>query len=108
MLKVAYSFGLRFNELRHLQTVDFAMNPHARQFGKFGICKVRYGKSRKGSPQKPRSMLTVFTWTPEILTDWIANGGGNFDGNLDLFASERGGLVGESTLLRRLRRLRRY
>lgn len=36
MLKVAYSFGLRFNELRQLQSVDFAMNPHARQFGKFG------------------------------------------------------------------------
>lgn len=104
MLKVAYSFGLRFNELRHLQTVDFAVNPHARQFGKFGICKVRYGKSRKGSPHKPRSVLTVFTWTPEILTDWIANGGGDFDGSLDLFSSERGGLVGESTLLRRLRR----
>ena len=43
MLKVAYSYGLRFNELRHLQRVDFAVNPHARQFGKFGVCKVRYG-----------------------------------------------------------------
>lgn len=40
----------------------------------------------------------------EILTDWITNGGGDFDGSLDLFPSERGGLVGESTLLRRLRR----
>ena len=29
MLKVAYSYGLRFNELRHLQTVDFATNPQA-------------------------------------------------------------------------------
>ena len=28
MFKVAYSYGLRFNELRHLQTVDFARNPH--------------------------------------------------------------------------------
>lgn len=103
MLKVAYSFGLRFNELRHLQSVDFTVNPHARQFGKFGICKVRFGKSRKGSPHKPRSVLTVFKWTPEILTDWLANGRGDIDG-LDLFPSERGGLVTEPTLLRRLRR----
>jgi integrase/recombinase XerD len=34
MLKVAYSYGLRFNELRHLQTIDFATNPQARRFGK--------------------------------------------------------------------------
>ena len=26
MMKVAYGFALRFNELRHLQTVDFARN----------------------------------------------------------------------------------
>ncbi|WP_106847993.1 site-specific integrase [Blastococcus sp. Marseille-P5729] len=103
MLKIAYSYGLRFNELRHLQTVDFARNPHAPVFGAFGVCKVRYGKSRSGSPHKPRSVLTAFTWTPEVLQDWIANGRGPRDG-LDLFPSERGGLVVESTLLRRLRR----
>ena len=34
MMKVAYGYGLRFNELRHLQTVDFARNPHAREFGR--------------------------------------------------------------------------
>jgi integrase len=62
MLKVAYSYGLRFNELRHLQTVDFATNPHARKFGRFGVCKVRFGKSRRASPPKPRSVLTVFDW----------------------------------------------
>lgn len=103
MLKVAYSYGLRFNELRHLQTVDFATNPHARQFGGFGVCKVRYGKSRRGSPHKPRSVLTVFSWTPGVIQDWVANGRGD-PGTLDLFPSERGGLVGEPTLIRRLRR----
>jgi len=103
MLKVAYSYGLRFNELRHLQTVDFATNPHARRFGKFGVCKVRYGKSRRGSPHKPRSVLTVFDWTPGVLEDWLANGRGTPE-SLDVFPSERGGLVGESTLIRRLRR----
>lgn len=103
MLKVAYSYGLRFNELRHLQTVDFATNPHARSFGKFGVCKVRYGKSRRASPPKPRSVLTVFDWTSGILEDWLANGRGTLT-TPDLFPSERGGLIVESTLLRRLRR----
>ncbi|WP_343999558.1 hypothetical protein [Pseudarthrobacter sulfonivorans] len=56
---MAYSKGLRFNELRHLQTVDFAANPHAR---KFSVCK-----SRKGFPPKPRSVLTVFDWTAGVL-----------------------------------------
>lgn len=103
MMKLAYGYGLRFNELRHLQTVDFARNPHAREFGSFGVCKVRYGKSRRGCPYKGRSVLTVWRWTPGILTDWLANGRGAPD-TLDLFPSERGGLVVESTLLRRLRR----
>lgn len=103
MLKVAYSYGLRFNELAHLQTVDFATNPHARRFGGFGVCKVRYGKARRASPPKPRSVLTVFAWTPEIIRDWLANGRGTLD-TPDLFPSERGGLVHESTLIRRLRR----
>ncbi|MBT2533982.1 hypothetical protein J7E83_18000 [Arthrobacter sp. ISL-48] len=57
------SDGLRFNELRHLQTIDFATNPQARRSGKSGVCKVRFGKSRTGPPHKPRSVLTIFDWT---------------------------------------------
>jgi site-specific recombinase XerD len=96
MLKMAYSYGLRFNELRHLQTVDFATNPHARKFGKFGVCKVRCGKSRRASPPKPRSVLTVFDWAAGVLEDWLANGRGTLH-TPDLFPSERGGLIVEST-----------
>src|SRR3546814_13334316 len=59
MMKIAYAYGLRFNELRHLQTVDFARNPHAREFGTFGVCQVRYGKARRGSPHQRRRVLTV-------------------------------------------------
>src|SRR3546814_12239770 len=76
MMKIAYAYGLRFNELRHLQTVDFARNPHAREFGAFGVCKVRYGKAKRSSPHKPRSVLTVWRWTPGIIEDWLANGRG--------------------------------
>lgn len=104
MFKVAYSYGLRFNELRHLQTVDFAKNPHAREFGRHGVVHVRYGKAKRGSPHKRRSILTVFDWTPEVLTDWLANGQPHLDDGIDLFPSERGVLLSETTLIRRLRR----
>jgi integrase/recombinase XerD len=104
MFKVAYSYGLRFNELRHLQTVDFSRNAHAREFGRHGVVQVRYGKAKKGSPPKRRGVLTVFTWTPEVITDWLAHGQAGMGAGLDLFPSERGTLVAENTLLRRFRR----
>ncbi|UVO11486.1 site-specific integrase [Mycobacterium sp. SVM_VP21] len=104
MFKVAYSYGLRFNELRHLQTVDFSRNPHAREFGHYGVVKVRYGKAKKGSPPKRRTVLTVFDWTPEVIADWLTHGHPYMDEGMDLFPSERGALVAERTLLRRFRR----
>ena len=79
MFKVAYSYGLRFNELRHLQTVDFSRNAHAREFGRYGVVQVRYGKAKKGSPPKRRGVLTVFTWTPEVIADWLAHGQPAYD-----------------------------
>jgi integrase len=104
MFKVAYSYGLRFNELRHLQTVDFSRNAHAGEFGRFGVVQVRSGKAKKGSPPKRRGVLTVFTWTAEVITDWLAHGRACMSDGRDLFPSERGALVAENTLLRRFRR----
>ncbi|MET4429716.1 hypothetical protein ABIA65_003020 [Mycolicibacterium sp. 624] len=45
---------MRFNELRHLQTVDFSRNPHAPEFGRYGVVKVR-GRIRRPrrSPAQP-------------------------------------------------------
>lgn len=103
MFKLAYSYGLRFNELRHLQTVDFARNSHAKEFDRYGLVHVRYGKANKASPPKRRSVLTVFEWTPEVIADWLDNGQPLMDDGLDLFPSERGTLVSHSTLLRRFR-----
>ncbi len=104
LFKLAYSYGLRFNEVRHLQTVDFARNPHAREFGRHGLVHVRYGKAKKGSPPKRRSVLTVFDWTTEVIADWLTHGQPFLDDGIDLFASERGALVSEDTVLTRLRR----
>ena len=74
MFKVAYSYGLRFNELRHLQTVDFSRNPHAREFGSYGVVQVRYGKAKKGSSaQAPRCADGVRV-DAEVIADWLAHG----------------------------------
>lgn len=104
MFKVAYSYGLRLIELRHLQTVDFSGNAHAREFGRYGVVQVRYCKAKKGSPPKRRGVLTVFKWTPEVIADRLAHGQPAMTEGLDLFPSERGALVAENTLLRRFRR----
>jgi site-specific recombinase XerD len=84
--------------------VDFSRNPHAPEFGRYGVVQVRYGKAKKGSPPKRRGVLTVFEWTPDVITDWLAHGKPGLDAGLDLFPSERCALVAENTLLRRFRR----
>ena len=102
MLKVAYSYGLRFNELRHLQTVDFATNPHARS----SEASVLQGPLR----QVPKGVTAQAAQRPDGLRldcrhhRGLARQRPRLPHTLDLFPSERGGLIVESTLLRRLRR----
>ncbi len=79
LFKTAYAYGLRRREARMLDLVDFGRNPHARQFGEFGVCYVRWGKAMKGSPPKRRSVLTVgprdgvggMDWIVDILEQWV-------------------------------------
>lgn len=104
IVKSAYAWGLRRNEVRHLQTADFARNPHAREFGRFGVVHVRYGKAMRGSPPKRRSVLTVFDWSTEVIDEWLRRCHFHHNDTLDLFVTERGSLVSEPALLRRFRR----
>ena len=55
LLKTAYAFGLRRNETRMLDVVDFGRNPEGAEFGEHGVLYVRFGKAMKGSPPKRRS-----------------------------------------------------
>jgi integrase/recombinase XerC len=70
LFKIAYGYGLRRNETRMLDVVDFGTNPHAPEFGERGVCYVRHGKAMKGSAPKRRSVLTVWPWVTEALTEW--------------------------------------
>lgn len=51
LMKTAYAWGLRRNEVRMLDLVDLASNPQVRQFNDLGIVYVRHGKAMRGSPR---------------------------------------------------------
>ena len=73
LLKTAYAFGLRRNETRMLDAVDFGSNPSAPEFGGYGVLYVRYGKAQRGSPPKRRSVLTVWPWIVPVLQQWFGD-----------------------------------
>lgn len=94
--KTAYAYGLRRNETRMLDAADFGRNPRGIEFGEYGICYVRHGKAKKGSPPKRRSVLTVWAWAAEVLDEWFTDVRPAFgiDGNPAAWPSERGARVG--------------
>jgi site-specific recombinase XerD len=95
LFKVAYAWGLRRNEVRRLQRVDFSPNPKAREFGRYGVVAVRYGKAQRASAPKRRGVLTVFDWSVDVVDQWIQEGLPRFGGDgMDLFPSEQHGVVG--------------
>ncbi len=71
LFKIAYGYGLRRNDVRMLDTVNFGRNPHGPEYGDYGLVYVRHGKAKKGSAPKRRSVLTVWDWTPWIIEQWI-------------------------------------
>ena len=96
LFKVAYSYGLRRNEARMLAVTDIGRNPHAPEFGDYGLVHVRYGKAKKGSPPKRRSVATVWAWTPDVLDEWVTEIRPHLavPGSTALWPSERGERIG--------------
>jgi integrase/recombinase XerC len=72
MLKTAYAFGLRRQELAGLDVADLRPNPHAPQWGRYGSVHVRWAKASKGSPPRRRTVLALpeFDWAIEGLRQW--------------------------------------
>lgn len=95
MLKVAYAWGLRRQELRMLEIADFGRNPRASEFGNYGVCYVRWGKAVKGSPPRRRSVLTVMGWSAEVIAEWVEEVWPTLDAGIGLWPSERGPRVSE-------------
>lgn len=71
MLKVAYAWGLRRQELVMLEVSDFGPNPQAPEFGAFGVCQVRFGKATNGSSPRRRGVLTTMKWSVDVLGEWV-------------------------------------
>jgi len=105
VFKVAYAYGTRRNETRMLDVTDFSSNPHAPEFGSYGVVNVRYGKAQRGSPPKRRSVLTVWPWTVDVLRQWVEEVRPLFEHatGAAMFPSERSDRVDAGTLDRRLR-----
>ena len=102
--KTLYAWGLRRNELVHLVHADFSRNARAPQFGSHGVLRVRFGKAMRGSPPKPRTVLTVFDWSAEMMDNWVRVGLPRFNGPRwsPLFPSSTGTLIDGDGLLKRL------
>ncbi|QNE37520.1 tyrosine-type recombinase/integrase [Leifsonia shinshuensis] len=104
LFKTLYGWGLRIDEGRHLQRVDLSENAGAPQFGEYGVVRVRWGKSHRGSAKKTRSVLTVWEWTASALQNWVEFALPLYGKPLtDLFPTTGGRVVAESHALRRLR-----
>jgi site-specific recombinase XerD len=79
-----------------LAVTDIGRNPHAPEFGDYGLVHVRYGKAKKGSPPKRRSVATVWAWTPDVLDEWVTEIRPHLavPGSTALWPSERGERIG--------------
>lgn len=108
LFKLAYCFGLRRNEVRHLETYDFSRNRKASEFGRYGHLNVRFGKAMRGSDYKQRNVLAVFPWGSDIIQEWLERGQPLLPAKsgTELFTTERGTLVSESALNTRFRQYR--
>ncbi|GAB3578215.1 hypothetical protein GCM10027406_14040 [Leifsonia lichenia] len=103
-LKVCYGWGLRHDELRKLQLVDFSPSAKAPYFGDYGLLRIRNGKANKGAPKKQRTVQTLLDWAAEAVADWVEYGLPRFGEPIThLFPTSSGGLVAENDLYIRFR-----
>jgi site-specific recombinase XerD len=100
MLKVAYGWGLRRQELVMLERHDFGANPKAPEFGDFGVCQVRFGKASNGSGPRRRGVLTVMGWAAEVMAEWTTDiwPQARREGATGLWPSERDDRVSEDRI----------
>jgi integrase/recombinase XerC len=71
LFKLIYAFGLRRREVAMLDLHDFTRNPTAAEFGRFGVCNVRWGKATRGSQPRRRAVLAVFDWTRPVIEEYL-------------------------------------
>ncbi|SDT71687.1 tyrosine-type recombinase/integrase [Actinoplanes derwentensis] len=100
LFKVAYAWGLRRREVAMLDVTDFTRNAAAPQFGRYGMCNVRYGKAVKGSPPRRRNVLTTMGWAVDVLTEYVEDIRGFYapGKRTALWPTERGGRISVASI----------
>lgn len=95
LFKTIYGWGLRRTEAAMLDVADFSLNPAAPQLGGLGVCHVRFGKAKRGSPPRRRAVATVWPWTAEVLGQYLAQVRPRYDapGHPAVWLTERGGRI---------------
>ena len=95
LFKTIYGWGLRRREAAMLDVVDFSVNPAAPVLGGLGICHVRFGKAKRGSPPRRRAVATVMPWAAEALGQYLTEIRPRYEagGQLAVWLTERGGRV---------------
>lgn len=103
VFKTIYAWGLRRQEAARLDVVDFGGNPHRPSFGRFGRVSVRYGKASRGGAPKRRNVLTVFSWSVEVLEQYVTEIRPLYglDDHPALFVTERGGRLASEEVSKR-------
>jgi integrase/recombinase XerC len=71
LFKTIYGWGLRRKEVAMLDIADWGPNGRAPEFGRYGVLSVRYGKARRGSPPKRRSVLSTMGWAAEAVAEYV-------------------------------------
>jgi Phage integrase family len=75
VLRFGLGAGMPIRDAQPWQVpVQATWKPPARpaaEFGEYGICYVLYGKATTGSAPKSRSVLTVWSWVPEVREQWV-------------------------------------
>lgn len=70
LFKVVYGWGLRRREAVMLDVADLHPNASAQAFGSYGALHVRYGKAKRGSAPRRRTVLSVFDWAVDALRQY--------------------------------------
>jgi integrase/recombinase XerC len=105
LFKTIYGWGLRRREAAMLDVGDFSANPAAPELGGLGMCQVRYGKAKRGSAPRRRTVATVMPWAVEALAQYLSEVRPRYgvEGCAAVWLTERGGRISTSQVDDRFR-----
>ncbi len=71
LMKTVFAWGLRRGEAVGLDAVDCHRHVGCPAFGSFGALHVRWGKAKRGGPPRRRTVISLFDWAVEGLSEYV-------------------------------------